>query len=104
MCLICWREGNHEYYPFVMVANRDEYYSRETTQAHWWTDNPNILAGRDLRKGGTWFGISKQGRFAALTNYRVATELIRYKYNNLLQLYFVNYKLRFYRIWRKVSC
>ena len=31
---------------------------------------PDILAGRDLEKMGTWMGVTRTGRFAALTNYR----------------------------------
>jgi uncharacterized protein with NRDE domain len=45
-------------------------HERPTAPAHWWTDHPNILAGRDLSAGGTWIGMTRTGRFAALTNYR----------------------------------
>jgi len=70
MCLILvvWRR--HPQYPCLIAANRDEFHSRATEPAHWWHDRPQILAGRDLIAGGTWLGITRTGRFAALTNYR----------------------------------
>ncbi|MGJ9459236.1 NRDE family protein [Oceanobacillus sp. CF4.6] len=70
MCLINFQLHDHSNYKLVIAANRDEFYERPTEQAHYWKDNPEILAGRDLLLMGTWLGITKSGRFAALTNYR----------------------------------
>ena len=69
MCLIlvAWRA--HADYPLVLAANRDEFHARAAAPAAWWQD-PKILAGRDLSAGGTWLGVARDGRFAALTNYR----------------------------------
>src|SRR5699024_12626024 len=61
-------------YKLVVIANRDEQYKRSTAQAHFWEDEPDILAGRDLEAMGTWMGITKQGRFAGLQNYRNPNE------------------------------
>ena len=69
MCLILFAYRHRDDYPLILIANRDEYYARPTRCAHWWDDAP-ILAGRDLEAGGTWLGIGRDGRFAAVTNVR----------------------------------
>lgn len=74
MCLINFAFNSHPRYKLVVAANRDEMYARPTAPAHFWEDHPSILAGRDLLQMGTWFGITKQGRFAALTNFRDPTQ------------------------------
>jgi len=70
MCLILFACGAHPDFPLVIAANRDEYYERPTAKAAFWQDHPHILAGRDLECMGTWLGVTRQGRFAALTNFR----------------------------------
>jgi uncharacterized protein with NRDE domain len=70
MCLIFLAYDYHPQYKLVVAANRDEYYSRPTLAADFWPDNPSILAGKDLIKGGTWMGITTTGRFSAVTTYR----------------------------------
>ena len=70
MCLITFAYHAHPKYKFILAANRDEFYTRPTKPADWWQDQPEILGGRDLLAMGTWMGISKNGRFAAVTNYR----------------------------------
>jgi uncharacterized protein with NRDE domain len=70
MCLILLGWQVHPDYPLIVAANRDEFYSRPAAAAAFWPDAPEILAGRDLDAGGTWLGITRQLRFAALTNYR----------------------------------
>ena len=70
MCLIAFAWKAHADYPLVVAANRDEWHERPTARAAWWDDHPDILAGRDLKARGTWLGISRIGRFAALTNFR----------------------------------
>ena len=69
MCLILFAWRQHADYPLVLIANRDEYYPRPTRTAHWWDDAP-VFGGRDLEAGGTWMGIGRDGRFAAVTNVR----------------------------------
>ena len=70
MCLILFAYKTHPKYKLIVAANRDEFYLRPTSPAHYWKDHPHILAGRDLEKMGTWMGVTTKGRFAALTNYR----------------------------------
>jgi uncharacterized protein with NRDE domain len=70
MCTILFSWKTTADYKLVLAANRDEFHERGTLAAQWWDDHPDILAGRDLKAGGTWMGINKNGRFAAITNYR----------------------------------
>ncbi len=70
MCVIFFAHRIHPDHPLILIANRDEFYDRPTAPASRWTDKPSILAGRDLVHGGTWLGVTDEGRFAAVTNYR----------------------------------
>ncbi len=73
MCLIAWNWQPDSATPLLLLANRDEFYARPALPLHWWTAAPNgsqILAGKDLQGGGTWLGVSRSGRLAALTNFR----------------------------------
>ncbi|ANJ87144.1 hypothetical protein MB84_26825 [Pandoraea oxalativorans] len=70
MCLIVFSWQPDAATPLVVLANRDEFFERPAEPLHWWLDRPDILAGRDLRGGGTWMGVNRAGRFAALTNFR----------------------------------
>ncbi|MDP1832383.1 MAG: NRDE family protein [Geothrix sp.] len=69
MCLIGfhWRPGGPV--PLLVAANRDEFYDRPTAPLAWW-EGGRLLAGRDLRAGGTWLGVTREGRCAVLTNHR----------------------------------
>jgi uncharacterized protein with NRDE domain len=70
MCLILFAHKSHPDYPLVMAANRDEAYARATASAGFWQDQPHIYGGRDLEQLGTWLGITRQGKIAAITNFR----------------------------------
>ncbi|MCG5073726.1 NRDE family protein [Paraburkholderia tagetis] len=76
MCLIVfdWRPHATDGALFTLAANRDEFLRRATEPMQWWSDAPDVLAGRDLVGGGTWLGMTRGGRFAALTNYRAPHE------------------------------
>lgn len=68
MCLITLAIEQHDEYPLVMLANRDEFFQRPSNVAEYWSDFPDILAGRDQEKGGTWCGLNRLGSYAAITN------------------------------------
>jgi uncharacterized protein with NRDE domain len=73
MCLIAWNWQPHSATPLLLLSNRDEFYARSAEPLHWWNSTasqPLVLAGKDLQAGGTWLGVSRSGRLAALTNYR----------------------------------
>lgn len=70
MCLILFAFRVHPMYPLIVAANRDEFLERPTAVADFWSDHEGILAGRDLAAGGTWLGVTRKGRFAAVTNFR----------------------------------
>lgn len=77
MCLILFAHKVHPDYPLILVGNRDEFHDRPTAPAGFWGDAPELLAGRDLVGGGTWLGVTRRGRLAAVANYRHPSELHR---------------------------
>jgi uncharacterized protein with NRDE domain len=77
MCLIALALDEDPRFPLVVAANRDEFFCRPSSRLAWWTpvsDEPSILGGRDLDSGGTWMGLTAQGRLAMVTNVRDALD------------------------------
>lgn len=76
MCLVAIAIDQHPRFPLVVASNRDEFTRRPTARLGWWTPSPaepgtpDVLSGRDLQSGGTWLGLTAQGRLALLTNVR----------------------------------
>ncbi|MBW1950086.1 MAG: NRDE family protein, partial [Deltaproteobacteria bacterium] len=66
MCLLLIAVEAHPEYRLILAGNRDEFYERPTAPAAWWENGSGILAGKDLRAGGTWLGVTRTGRVAAL--------------------------------------
>ncbi|MFP3998704.1 MAG: NRDE family protein [Desulfobacterales bacterium] len=76
MCLFSTAIDAHPVYRLIIAANRDEFYSRPTKPLDFWEENPEILAGKDLQSGGTWLGVSRKGKIAAVTNFRDPASMI----------------------------
>ena len=70
MCLVLFAYQIHPEFPLILAANRDEFYARPSRPLSYWKDAPHVLAGRDLQGKGTWLGVTRRGKIAALTNYR----------------------------------
>lgn len=70
MCLLFFAYKCSSFHNLVVAANRDEFLDRQTVALHVWDGPKKILGGRDLRGGGTWMGVSEDGKFAAITNFR----------------------------------
>ena len=70
MCLIIFSWHPEASHPLVLTANRDETYNRPTRSVHVWEDYPEIIGGRDEKCRGSWLAINRQGKFAAVTNFR----------------------------------
>jgi uncharacterized protein with NRDE domain len=70
MCLLLIGWKSHPRYRLILAGNRDEFHDRPAAPLNWWQDDARILAGRDLKAGGTWLGVARSGRFGVVTNYR----------------------------------
>jgi uncharacterized protein with NRDE domain len=70
MCLLVLAWQVHPRYRLVVAANRDEFHERPAAPLAKWPAADDILAGRDLRAGGTWLGLNRQRRFGVITNFR----------------------------------
>ena len=78
MCLIAWNWQPNSSTPLLVLSNRDEYYVRPTRTLRQWPTSEHgakVWAGQDMQAGGTWLGITTQGRFAGITNYRSNEQL-----------------------------
>jgi len=76
MCLLTVAIDQSRRFPLVVAGNRDEFFNRPAARLAWWSPGdglPDILGGRDLEAGGTWLGLTAQGRLAVVTNVRAAT-------------------------------
>lgn len=70
MCLAVIATNVLSDWPLIVVANRDEYHDRPAAPLQPWKGCPLLLAGQDLQAGGTWLGVTTNGRFSLLTNHR----------------------------------
>ena len=70
MCVLAFAWRAHPRWQLVVAGNRDELHARPAAPLARWSAPAHVLAGRDLQSGGTWLGVSEQGRFAVVTNLR----------------------------------
>lgn len=72
MCLITFAYEHHPDFHLILAGNRDEFYDRPAREARFWEGEgyPGLLAGKDLKAGGTWMGVHQSGKWGAITNYR----------------------------------
>jgi len=70
MCLLLFSYKTNPNYKLIIAANRDEFYERPTAVLNNWENHPELFAGKDLEGNGTWLGVTKKGKIAAITNYR----------------------------------
>ena len=76
MCLLTVAIDQSRRFPLVVAGNRDEFFARPAARLSWWSPGagqPDVLGGRDLEAGGTWLGLTAQGRLAMVTNVRAPT-------------------------------
>lgn len=73
MCVLAFRWAPGSDNPLLLAGNRDELHDRPAAALDVWRPDrggPAIVGGRDLEAGGTWLGVTGQGRFAVITNFR----------------------------------
>ena len=74
MCLLLLALNRVPQRPWLLLGNRDEFHDRPTEPARAWADAPHIFGGRDLRAGGSWLAVHRNGRYAAVTNVRIGSQ------------------------------
>ena len=73
MCVVALAWRIHPDWPLILVGNRDEFHARASAALASWDDGSGIVAGRDLKAGGTWLGAHRpSGRVVVVTNVRGA--------------------------------
>ena len=71
MCLVAIAWNTHPRWRLVLAGNRDEFHGRPTAAlSHWPPPQQGVMAGRDMRSGGTWVGLGPHGKAAVVTNVR----------------------------------
>lgn len=68
MCIVAAAWKAHPKWKLIALGNRDELHARPSRPIARWDEAEHLLAGQDEKAGGTWLGVSEQGRFAVVTN------------------------------------
>ncbi len=61
VCTLALCLGVSRAFPLIVAANRDEFYDRPSEAPRRRPGHPEIVAGLDLRAGGTWLGCREGG-------------------------------------------
>lgn len=78
MCIVAFAWQVLDGMPLCLISNRDEFYMRPSKQLSIW-EGGRIIAGQDLQSGGAWMGITPEGRWAVLTNFRDGRDQLKYE-------------------------
>lgn len=71
MCFALLAIQQHPQYPFILAANRDEFFNRSATTLGVWPSNPAIVGGIDQSSQGSWLALNQTNlKFALVTNVR----------------------------------
>lgn len=71
MCFALVAIQQHPHYPFILAANRDEFFNRPATPLGVWPTNPAIVGGIDQSSQGSWLALNQHThKFALVTNVR----------------------------------
>lgn len=70
MCTLAIYLNVFDELPLLVAANRDEHFDRPSAPPAEISGVPRIVAGRDLRIGGTWLGVNEHGLLAGILNRR----------------------------------
>ncbi len=76
MCTLALYFQCFEAYPLLVAANRDEHFDRPSAPPALLDGEPKMIAGKDLRAGGTWLGINELGVMAGILNRRINGEAL----------------------------
>ena len=68
MCTLALYFRCFDAYPMVVAANRDEHFDRPSAPPALMDGEPKIIAGKDLRAGGTWLGVNAAGVMVGILN------------------------------------
>lgn len=69
MCTIVIARQPGANWPVVLGANRDENLTRPwLPPGRYWPENPGILAGLDVKDGGSWLGVNDANMLAVILN------------------------------------
>lgn len=90
MCFALLALQQHSQYPFILAANRDEFFNRPAIPLGVWPTNPSVIGGIDQSSGGSWLALNQHNlKFALVTNVRQGVPQVGERSRGLLVSEFV---------------